>query len=148
MDPSRVENVILVADDDEDDCWFVQDSLKENGWTGGLRFVHDGIELMDYLQRCEPNSNALPCPDLILLDLNMPRKDGREVLREIKADPNLSPLPIIVLTTSNEKQDMELCAQLGVISFITKPAGYDEWVKVMGDIRASFDDHGAEGRQN
>ncbi len=140
MDPSIAENVILVVDDDEDDCWFARKSLEEDGWTGVLRFVHDGVQLLEYLQCCGLSSDAVPCPDLILLDLNMPRMDGRQVLREIRGDPHFRALPIIVLTTSSEKEDVELCAQLGVISFITKPTGYAGWVKIMGDIRASLRD--------
>jgi len=95
--------VILVADDDEDDCLLIKEVLKENGLGKGVHFVSDGKYLMDYLLSCESKhvSKGSPCPDLILLDLNMPRKDGREALAEIKAEPNLKDIPIVVLTTSD-----------------------------------------------
>jgi len=128
--------VILLADDDEEDRMLAADALEESRVVNDLRFVEDGDELLDYLYRrgrySEPD--AAPLPGLILLDLNMPRKDGREALREIKADPDLRRIPIIVLTTSKAEEDIYRTYDLGANSFITKPVSFDGLVAVMRDI--------------
>jgi CheY-like chemotaxis protein len=128
--------VILLADDDEEDRMLAADALEESRVVNDLRFVEDGDELLDYLYRrgrySEPD--AAPSPGLILLDLNMPRKDGREALREIKADPDLRRIPIIVLTTSKAEEDIYRTYDLGANSFITKPVSFDGLVGVMRDI--------------
>ena len=126
--------LILMADDDPDDRVLVKDALAECGAEPGLlnamRFVGDGEELMDYLLRrgdyAEPDS--CPRPDLILLDLNMPRKDGREALKEIRDDPDLRRIPIVVFTTSRADTDIRKVYELGANSFITKPAAFDALV--------------------
>jgi len=127
---------ILMADDDEDDCFLAFSAFKEAEMAGELRLVADGRELMDYLHRQGSFSNpeSHPLPDLILLDLNMPHKDGREALREIKSDPVLESIPIVILTTSSEERDIELCKKLGAASFITKPVDFGEWVKIMESL--------------
>src|SRR5678815_5280709 len=118
---SRKSITILLADDDADDRMMAADALEESRLANDLRFVEDGEELMDYLHRrgkfAEPD--AAPRPGLILLDLNMPRKDGREALREIKAEPELRSIPVIVLTTSQAEEDIYRTYDLGVNSFIT-----------------------------
>jgi len=128
--------VILLADDDEEDRMLAADALEESRVVNDLRFVEDGDELLDYLYRrgrySEPD--AAPTPGLILLDLNMPRKDGREALREIKADPDLRRIPIIVLTTSKAEEDIYRTYDLGANSFITKPVSFEGLVNVMRDI--------------
>jgi len=128
--------VILLADDDEEDRMLAADALEESRVVNDLRFVEDGDELLDYLYRrgrySEPD--AAPTPGLILLDLNMPRKDGREALREIKADPDLRRIPIIVLTTSKAEEDIYRTYDLGANSFITKPVSFEGLVAVMRDI--------------
>jgi len=128
--------VILLADDDEEDRMLAADALEESRVVNDLRFVEDGDELLDYLYRrgrySEPD--AAPTPGLILLDLNMPRKDGREALREIKADPDLRRIPVIVLTTSKAEEDIYRTYDLGANSFITKPVSFDGLVAVMRDI--------------
>jgi CheY-like chemotaxis protein len=119
--------IILVADDDEDDQILVADAFREAGILNPLRFVRNGEELMSYLQRRE-NPDSLPPgtrPGLLILDLNMPRKDGREALREIKDDPHLRSIPVIVLTTSDTQEDVDLIYALGANSFITKPVTFD-----------------------
>ena len=117
---------ILIADDDPDDRMLAQDALVESRLGNDLRFVEDGEELMDYLHRrgkhAEPASS--PRPGLILLDLNMPRKDGREALAEIKADPELRRIPVVVLTTSKADEDILRSYDLGVNSYITKPVSF------------------------
>ncbi len=123
--------IILMAEDDVDDRLLAKDALAESGLDGELRFVDNGEELLDYLhRRGKFEGQALP-PGLILLDLNMPVKDGREVLREIKSNPALRQIPVVVLTTSHADTDIELVYHLGANSFITKPVRYELLVEVM-----------------
>jgi CheY-like chemotaxis protein len=124
---------ILLADDDADDRMLAEDALKESRLANDLRFVENGEELMEYLRREGRFADAAesPTPGLILLDLNMPRKDGREALREIKSDPSLRHIPIVVLTTSKAEEDIYRTYDLGVNSFITKPVTFDGLVNVM-----------------
>src|SRR5688500_11304369 len=133
MSPVPRPITILLADDDADDRVLAQDALKESRLANDLRFVENGEELMDYLLRRGPydNPETSPTPGLILLDLNMPRKDGREALREIKSDPNLRSIPVVVLTTSKAEEDIYRSYDLGVNSFITKPVTFDGLVNVM-----------------
>jgi len=127
---------ILLADDDADDRMMAGEALAESRLANDLRLVEDGEELMDYLHRRGRYSDPAdaPRPGLILLDLNMPRKDGREALREIKADPDLRRIPIVVLTTSKAEEDIYRTYDLGANSFITKPVSFDGLVAVMRDI--------------
>jgi CheY-like chemotaxis protein len=124
---------ILIADDDADDRMMAADALAESRLANDLRFVEDGEELMDYLHRrgryTDPADS--PRPGLILLDLNMPRKDGREALTEIKGDPELRKIPVVVLTTSQAEEDIYRTYDLGVNSFITKPVMFESMVSVM-----------------
>lgn len=129
--------VILLAEDDEDDFFLTQSALRRARLLNTLIRVKDGEELMDYLHRrgafADPASS--PTPGVILLDLNMPRKTGREALREIKATPGLRHIPVVVLTTSRADEDIFRSYDLGVNSFITKPVGFDqlaETVRVLG----------------
>lgn len=127
---------ILMADDDEDDCMLVREALAESRLTIELRMVRDGEELMDYLYRhgryADPQIS--PRPGLILLDLNMPKKDGREALREIKNDPELRSIPVVVLTTSKAEEDIYRTYNLGANSFIIKPVTFAALVEVMKTI--------------
>ena len=124
--------VILMADDDPDDRLLAQDALSECKLANDLRFVENGEQLLDYLNRRGNFSNgSAPRPGLILLDLNMPRKDGREALREIKLDPELRRIPVIVLTTSKADTDISKIYELGANSFISKPVTFDSLVNVM-----------------
>lgn len=128
---------ILMAEDDEDDRLMAKEAWEEAKLANDLRFVEDGEELMDYLyQRGEyTNSDNPSRPDLILLDLNMPRKDGREALKEIKADAELRKIPVVVLTTSKAEEDICRTYDLGVNSFITKPVTFDGLVQVMKTLK-------------
>lgn len=125
--------LILMADDDADDRMLTQEALAESRLVNDLRFVKDGEELMDYLhQRGEfADEQSAPRPGVILLDLNMPRKDGREALREIKADPILRRIPVVILTTSKAEEDIFRSYDLGANSFITKPVTFEGLVEVM-----------------
>ena len=128
--------VILLADDDAEDRMLASSALDESRVVNDLRFVEDGEELMDYLYHRGKfeAAGSSPTPGLILLDLNMPRKDGREALREIKADPDLRRIPIVVLTTSKAEEDIYRTYDLGANSFITKPVSFEGLVTVMRDI--------------
>jgi two-component system response regulator len=114
---------ILLADDDDDDRELIRDALQDARLASDMRFVGDGQELLDYLRREGRYAGATdaPRPAIILLDLNMPRKDGREALAEIRSDRQLGSIPVIVLTTSSDEQDIVRSYELGANSFITKP---------------------------
>ncbi len=133
MDNKPESIIILMADDDEDDRLMTKEALEEAQLVNDIRFVEDGEELLDYLYRRGKFSNPAesPRPGLILLDLNMPRKDGREALEEIKADQALCQIPVVVLTTSKAEEDICRTYNLGVNSFITKPVSFEGLVSVM-----------------
>jgi CheY-like chemotaxis protein len=125
---------ILLADDDEEDRELARDALQNSRLANEMKFVFDGQDLLDYLRRegrwAGPDVQA-PRPGIILLDLNMPRKDGREALAEIKADESLRRIPVVVLTTSKDESDVLSTYDLGVSSFITKPVTFGGLVDVM-----------------
>jgi len=128
---------ILLADDDPDDRQLTRDAFAQNRLANELATVEDGEELMDYLHRRGKYENlkTKALPGLILLDLNMPRKDGREALKEIKADSILRRIPIVVLTTSKAEEDILRSYDLGVNSYVTKPVTFKslvELIKVLG----------------
>ena len=124
---------ILLVDDDEEDLLMTKQALQESRLGNDLRTTHDGEELMDYLLRSGEYTDPAdsPRPGLILLDLNMPKKDGREALVEIKANPDLRKIPVIVLTTSKAEEDIFRTYDLGVSSFITKPVTFAGLVEAM-----------------
>ena len=125
--------VILLADDDEEDRMLACDALAESGLSNQITCVTDGEDLMDYLHRqgkYAPPAEA-PRPGLILLDLNMPKKDGREALREIKSDPDLRQISVVVLTTSKAEEDIYSSYDSGASSFISKPVTFEGLVDVM-----------------
>jgi two-component system response regulator len=132
MEP-RKPFTILMADDDADDRDFTRSAMEESRLVNDLRCVEDGEELLDYLHRrgryADPKDS--PRPGLILLDLNMPRLDGREALKEIKADPKLRNIPIVVLTTSKTEEDILRSYNLGANCFITKPVTFEGLVDVV-----------------
>ena len=125
---------ILLADDDEEDRELARDALQDAHLANEMKFAVDGQDLLDYLRRegrwADPSVDA-PRPGIILLDLNMPKKDGREALAEIKADASLRRIPIVVLTTSSDEADVLSTYDLGVNSFITKPVTFAGLVEVM-----------------
>jgi CheY-like chemotaxis protein len=129
---------ILMADDDEEDCELTREALQDARLANQMKFVHDGQELVDYLKRSGRYSDSsahAPRPGIILLDLNMPKKDGREALAEIKADEALRRIPIVVLTTSKDEEDVLRTYDLGANSFITKPVTFAALVEVMANWR-------------
>lgn len=129
---------VLMVDDDPDDRFLALEALDEARVNTDLRFVNDGKALLDYLhRRGEYEGDAVaPRPCLILLDLNMPRMDGREALRQIKADPDLRRIPIVVLTTSSSEDDVRQCYDLGANAYVTKPMSFDGLVEVMRTLDA------------
>ena len=133
MDSNEKAITILMADDDEDDRLMTKEAFKEARLVNELRFVVDGEDLLNYLYRrgkyADPATS--PRPGLILLDLNMPRKDGREALQEIKSDPNLRQIPIVVLTTSKAEEDIYRSYDIGVNSYITKPVSFEGLVEII-----------------
>ena len=133
MSEDHKRNVILLADDDEEDRMLACDALAESHLLNDVYCVEDGEDLMDYLNRrgkYAPPAQA-PRPGVILLDLNMPKKDGREALREIKADPNLRQIPVIVMTTSKAQEDIFHSYDSGASSFISKAVTFEGLIAVM-----------------
>ena len=124
---------ILLVEDDDDDYFLTAQALKENRLRNEISRVKDGEELMHYLRHQNDFSNpeVAPVPSLVLLDLNMPKMDGREALREIKSDPKLRHIPVVVLTTSRAEEDVVRSYDLGVNSFITKPLTFQGLVDAM-----------------
>jgi two-component system response regulator len=124
---------ILMADDDPDDRQLTREAFEEARLVNDLRFVEDGVELLDYMNRrgkyADPASS--PRPGLILLDLNMPRKDGREALQELKADPRFRTIRVVILTTSKAEEDILRTYNLSAASYITKPVTFESLVDVV-----------------
>lgn len=133
MSPGDRSAIVLVADDDLDDCSLLRDALAEGGLAAEARFVHDGEELLQYLRREGPYADpaASPWPALVLLDLNMPRKDGREALQEIRQDPALRVIPVVILTTSQAQEDVTRAYEVGANSYVTKPATFSGLVELV-----------------
>ena len=130
----KIPITILICDDDEDDRILTQQALEQAHISNSLRFAEDGEQLLDYLyQRGEfaGETGSAPRPGLILLDLNMPKMDGREALKVMKEDPTLRDIPVVVLTTSRLDEDIIRSYQLGVNSFITKPVTFTGLVEAM-----------------
>lgn len=125
--------VMLIADDDEEDRMLCQDALDEARLLNEVQFVEDGEQLLDYLNHRGEYADAPP-PDLILLDLNMPRMDGRTALKEIKSDPKLRHIPVVVLTTSEAEEDVLRTYDLGCNSFIVKPVSFAALIDVMKTV--------------
>jgi CheY-like chemotaxis protein len=135
QDRNTIPITILVCDDDEDDRALTQQALEDAHITNRVRFVVDGEHLLDYLYQrgvFAGETGKAPRPGLILLDLNMPKMDGREALKVIKGDPTLRDIPVVVLTTSRLDADIVRSYQLGVNSFITKPVTFSGLVEAMG----------------
>ena len=133
MNARKKPLTILVAEDDDIDRAFIRKAWEKSRVANDLRFVEDGVELIEYLNHAGRYSDpaSSPRPAVILLDLNMPKKDGREALREIKADPALRQIPIIVLTTSQAEEDICRSYDLGANSYIAKPATFEALVDVL-----------------
>lgn len=126
------DHCILIADDDNDDQYMIKQAFASIDLNEQIRTVNDGVELLDYLfKRGKYKDVEVLSPRVILLDLNMPKKDGRECLKEIKAHPKFKKIPIVVYSTSANPDDIEFAYELGASSYITKPYSYRELVKIM-----------------
>jgi CheY-like chemotaxis protein len=129
---TRSGPLVLIADDDPDDRELAADALGATAGGGKIRFVHDGQDLLDYLRREGPYQREdVPRPDVILLDLNMPRRTGTEALTEIKADEDLRSIPVVVLSTSRSTDDIESSYALGAASYVVKPSTFTSLVEAM-----------------
>lgn len=128
--------IILMAEDDSDDRLLASEALTESRVNNDLHFVMDGIDMLEYLRRegRYANPHCSPRPNLILLDLNMPRMDGREALGELKSDPNFRWIPVVVLTTSKTEEDVLRSYELGAASYCTKPANFAQLVELMSSL--------------
>lgn len=126
---------ILIAEDDADDRFLLKTAFEENGFTDTLYFVENGVEVLEYLHK-QINSNTSSYPRFILLDLNMPKKDGREVLKELKQHPSLKKIPVVIFSTTNNEQEMKRCYELGANSYITKPNSFDSLLKTVAALRS------------
>lgn len=133
MNTSQKRLVILMADDDADDRLLAREAMHESRVLNELYFVEDGVQLLRYLRGDDEFSDrqTYPMPGLILLDLNMPKMDGREALAQIKADRSLRRIPVVILTTSKAEVDMVKGYDLGAASYITKPVTFDALVELM-----------------
>ena len=130
------EIFILIAEDDADDRFLLQTAFEENGFRDRLHFVENGVEVFDFLNNTLKEESAASLPRFILLDLNMPKKDGREVLKELKQNPILKKIPVIVFSTTNNEHEMRRCYELGANSYITKPNSFESLVKTVAALRA------------
>ena len=125
---------ILIAEDDADDRFLLETAFEESGFTDKIVFAENGVDLLDYLNN-QLSDSAPRFPAFILLDLNMPKKDGREVLKEIKQHPVLRKIPVVVFTTTKHEKDISKCYELGANSYIVKPASFDDLVRVVATLR-------------
>ena len=134
MNSSNVKLIdILVVEDNPGDARLIMEVLKSNKIHNSLHIVADGVEAMDFLNKKGPYQN-MPRPDLIFLDLNLPRKDGREVLSELKSDDNLKQIPIVVMTMSQAEEDILRSYSLHANCYVTKPLNLDQFIKVIESI--------------
>jgi len=130
-DPARSRPIeILLVEDNENDVILTREGFRKSKLTVELRHVKDGVECMDFLRRQGPYAGA-PTPDLILLDLNLPRMDGREVLADLVQDENLRHLPVVILTTSSEEQEILRMYKLRCSSYLVKPVDFDQFLRVI-----------------
>ena len=128
------EIFILIAEDDADDRFLLQAAFEENGFSDKLKFVENGVEVIEYLRSLESSDKKYP--RFILLDLNMPKKDGREVLRELKQHPEFKKIPVVIFSTTNNEQEMRRCYELGANSYITKPNSFESLLKTVAALRS------------
>jgi CheY-like chemotaxis protein len=128
---------ILVAEDDSDDRFLLQTAFREKGFNDKVEFVENGVELIEYLTRLQDDKTGEGnYPYFILLDLNMPKKDGREALKEIKQHPVFKKIPIIVFTTTKNENEIRRCYELGANTYIVKPVSFEGLLKAVDSIRS------------
>jgi len=127
---------ILVAEDDSDDRLLLQAAFEEKGYDDKLEFVQDGVELINFLNIIGDDNSGISYPNFILLDLNMPKKDGREALKEIKQHPVFKKIPIVVFTTTKNESEIRCCYELGANTYVVKPVSHEGLTRVIQDIRS------------
>lgn len=125
---------ILIAEDDADDRYLMKTALRESGITEDVEYVENGVEVLHYLESLSSGNEEINYPKFILLDLNMPKMDGREVLRKIKSNEMLRKIPVIVFSTTKNQLEVNRCYDLGANTYIVKPVSYDSLVQTIGDI--------------
>lgn len=125
---------ILIAEDDADDRFLLQTAFEERGYLDKIEFVHNGVELMEFLDKDASGVRVLPC--FILMDLNMPKKDGRQVLEELKRNPRLKQIPVIIFTTTKNEAEIRRCYELGANTYIVKPISFDQLLNVVDNIKS------------
>ena len=136
--PEHVEVIdVLLVEDDPGDVLLIREAFEDNKVHNRLHVVSDGVEAIDFLRKQGENGQA-PTPDLILLDLNLPRMDGREVLAEIKADEDLRQIPVVVLTTSKAEEDVLRSYKLHANAYVTKPVDFERFIEVVRQIDEFF----------
>ncbi len=128
---------VLLVEDDEGDVLMTREALDEGKVINNLNVVGDGVEAVEYLRRTGPYASATR-PDLVLLDLNLPKRDGRQVLEDIKGDPDLRRIPVVVLTTSEAEEDVLRSYDLHANAYVTKPVDFDRFVQVIQQIDDFF----------
>ncbi len=128
-----VKPTILIAEDDPDDQILLQSAFLENGEQHKLNFVGNGVDLLFYLNNTN-RINGTEFPDFIMLDLNMPLKNGREVLQDIKQDPVFRKIPVIIYTTTRDEREIRRCYELGANTYIVKPANFERMVQMVGTV--------------
>jgi CheY-like chemotaxis protein len=128
---------VLLVEDDEGDVLMTREALKEGKVLNRLNVVGDGVEALAYLRR-EPGYADVTRPDLVLLDLNLPKRDGRQVLADVKTDPDLRRIPVVVLTTSEAEEDVLRSYDLHANAYVTKPVDFDRFVEVIRQIDDFF----------
>jgi CheY-like chemotaxis protein len=126
---------ILVAEDDADDRYLMQTAFREKGYSDRIEFVENGVELLRFLETAEVANGGPAFPGFILLDLNMPKKDGREVLRDLKQHPIFKRIPVVVFTTTKNDAEIKRCYELGANSYVVKPTSFESLLSVVENIR-------------
>lgn len=126
---------ILVAEDDADDRYLMQTAFREKGYSDRIEFVENGVELLRFLETAETVNGGPEFPGFILLDLNMPKKDGREVLRDLKQHPVFKRIPVVVFTTTKNDAEIKRCYELGANSYVVKPTSFESLLSVVENIR-------------
>jgi len=128
---------ILIADDDADDRYLLETAFFEKGYTEKIEFVENGVEVLNFLSNVKAGeNNRKDFPKFVLLDLNMPKKDGREVLKEMKENPEFKSIPVIVFTTTKNETEIRRCYELGANTYIIKPVSFDALLHVVENIRS------------
>lgn len=130
------EHYILIGEDDSDDRYLIQSAFDENMFNDHLHFLGNGVEIMEHLTEIEQGPSPKRYPRFILLDLNMPKKDGRETLKEIKSHSEFQKIPVIVFSTANSEHEMLKCYELGANSYITKPNSFESLIQTVAAIRS------------